>query len=640
MRFVLFVVAILALALIAGNLAISVLNPDQTTPISSNLDPGDPLSQRELFEQDLISSQGVVEDSLRALAFPVGLTIVIFILTTVIYRLHPATLRRQKHLEPLREEKDPHFYREIQSLARSAGVSPTPEIMLGKGLKSQNSQAFGLPRRYFLRLEGGLRLLFRKAPNSFRAIVLHELAHIFNRDIGRTYFAQALWIAAVWLVYIPFSISLVFVFISSVAPNIFAQTVDLNRLFTIVLPTYLCFVFQLSAIIVIIAVIRASLLRTRELYADGRAASWGAESSLSSLLQPASVSDKGASGFRWLRLHPTAEERLAALRNPAALFQISTDVAFTVGLLFAVVGAEVFWESTIVFAGISASGGYLTSLLQIAAQTNEQLPFLTEALQWLSLIVLTGSFAFVIVLVFVIVMSLAYVVSGTVGLQTQQEAIVELLEDRPRYTGYLRMWLTAALMALGIELAFLITPNIGLGLVFPYDPASFFSQKGFILILWTITEFIIAAGLAWLWLVYVRFFGKRIIGSHTGSGSPKWKRRFLTLVMSGVWVILILPIALSQFLFTGFGINSLLFDEATMLKVFGAVIGALFLYGLIFCLSWVGVHVWRLVWPPRCPACGRVVSQKIVLGQMCEHCGQDLAPWLFAAPVQDSVSRL
>ena len=138
-------------------------------------------------------------------------------------------------------------------------------------------------------------------------------------------------------------------------------------------------------------------------------------------------------------------------------------MAFTVGLLFAVVAAEVFWQLTVVIAGISASGGYLTTLLQIAVQTNEQLPLLTEALEWLSLIVLIGSFAFAIVLVFLIVMSLAYVVSGTIGLQTQQGAVAELLEDRPRYAGYLKMWLTAALMALGIEFASLITPNTGSG---------------------------------------------------------------------------------------------------------------------------------------------------------------------------------
>ena len=52
--------------------------------------------------------------------------------------------------------------------------------------------------------------------------------------------------------------------------------------------------------------------------------------------------------------------------------------------------------------------------------------------------------------------------------------------------------------------------------------------------------------------------------------------------MSGIWVILILPIALSQFLITGFGINKILLNGKMMLQVCGAVVGVLFLYTLIF----------------------------------------------------------
>ena len=51
---------------------------------------------------------------------------------------------------------------------------------------------FGHAGRSYLALNGGLVTRFYKDRELFRIIVLHELAHIRNADVSKTYFAVAI----------------------------------------------------------------------------------------------------------------------------------------------------------------------------------------------------------------------------------------------------------------------------------------------------------------------------------------------------------------------------------------------------------------------------------------------------------------
>ena len=215
-----------------------------------------------------------------ALAWQLALPAVVILAATVLYLKHPVRIIRQQGLRHLESTTDVSLHAEVERLAGTSGLKKTPDLMLRKANQA-SGQAFGLRGRHIVRLDDGLRLALRRAPQMFRAIVLHELAHIVNRDIGRTYFAQALWSATLWLAVIPYlAVLVVYQLIGSrvtLALQGGLTDTDLERLLATSLPSFLLLLLQLIAGAVMAYCIRASLLRARETYADWRAASWGAE---------------------------------------------------------------------------------------------------------------------------------------------------------------------------------------------------------------------------------------------------------------------------------------------------------------------------------------------------------------------------
>lgn len=647
-RFTLFIFAVLLVAYSSGFIAMIALNPNQADPFEGIAPPNVQIGDIKFFEEYRAYYLKQIKAASISLIFPVGLAAAIFILATILYRLHPPWLRRQKHLEPFREDQDPLLSREVRSIAHEVGISPIPTIMLGSNMSSQNAQAFGFPGQYSLRLESGLRLLVRKSPGAFRAIVLHELAHIFNRDIGRAYYAQSIWRAALLLTILPLASILVLVSLHSNFTRLLNDEFSLYRLLAINLPTVMVYLLKLAAIIFIAAAVRAGLLRVREKYADVRAASWGASDSLQALLKRTGAQEKTQRGLHWLRLHPTAQERLNTLLNPAYECRVSKDVAFTVGAMIAVTVMEVFILTIFAVPGIRATTNYVTSLFGDVAFTN--LPPMSRSFSvgvaWLIWI---GGSLLLAILVALVFFSIAYLISNTVGLEVQRESLADITMNRAGAVGYLRLGLPAMLMAIGVESGFLIAPSplSGLGAIFALDPPSFFSARGLIPTFLTIPEFLMAAGLFWLWLVYARFLGQRVLGSWAGSNSPKWRRHAMTLVLSLLWWVLFLPVGAMHAIIVGIGIRAIPVDqlaEFTPLMLFALIIClliSLLAYVILLGMSWALLKFTRLIWSPRCPACGHITRHEIVIGKKCDRCNSDLAPWLFmkqqVAPVSETL---
>ncbi|MEU1705373.1 M48 family metalloprotease [Streptomyces sp. NPDC005706] len=214
----------------------------------------------------------------------------------------------------------------LDELVAVAGLTRPPRFVVDPAAASTaGAVAFGRRRGPTIRLDGGLVATSDKQRDRFRAVVLHELAHLRNGDVGVTYATIALWRVFLVLVLLPWTavcLDILFFAGTADARGTFApfNTHDLVLGGLIVLAVYL---------------IRAGILRSREIYADLMAARWGAsrEPWEVAARQPSGVWSRLLTAFLELwRTHPSWALRRASLTDPRALFALERLPLFLTGL--------------------------------------------------------------------------------------------------------------------------------------------------------------------------------------------------------------------------------------------------------------------------------------------------------------------
>lgn len=541
-----------------------------------------------------------------------------------LYLIHPTRIVRQQKLEPFGPTQDAKLQSEVDLLEAVAGIENRPRLML-RTVPRLDGQAFGLRGNYAIRLDQGLRLLVRKAPPLFRARYLHELAHIVNRDIERTYFSQALWSATLWLAIIPYLAMAIIRLIGSRLGAIIDTgflNADFYRLLTISLPTVLFLAAQLGTGALIAYSMRASLLRAREFDADWRVAQWGVAEPLAGILERSAAAHSTArSGrrerlTRWVRLHPSPQDRLQALRNPDQLFQLRLEIAFFVGWLTTtiVLGAIQVYPQLVVALG-RGPRNIMVFIERMMAGTSGMPHQLLLAIGWLV-------FAISVVLVFLPLIALCMMVMGTLGLQVLREAAADLYFGRYGPAGYVRLLLPALLVVLGMNLGAITTPD-GWLLLGPTVTTSVLFQMP------------VAALLVWICLLGLRLFGGRILGTQTGCKLPVLRRRMLLLAFGLLFALFVLLFIGAQWVAIALERNGVLGSTANaedasflLTLLLAGSTAALVIYIVSFPIGWAVTTAWRRLWPPRCPQCTTIARQRDVLGKQCDQCGAELAPWL------------
>ncbi|MEV4974562.1 M56 family metallopeptidase [Streptomyces scopuliridis] len=224
----------------------------------------------------------------------------------------------------------------LARLARQAGVpsASTPTFVVNPRAMSVGASAFGRAGHYVVCLHAGLLVRRATAPSQFDAVVLHELAHVRNRDIDLAYLTVALWRAFLGLVLGPYLLLdgwLLFqehvlgterVYWDGGAPGpaSFALTAGL------VMQTYLA---------------RADILRHRELVADHDAMTRGADPSVWAAQRSSRA--YGATRTRLTRVwrsHPNWAERHHTLTHPPMADKGGTKLQF---LLFVSAHVTLFY---------------------------------------------------------------------------------------------------------------------------------------------------------------------------------------------------------------------------------------------------------------------------------------------------------
>ncbi|MCG5439859.1 M48 family metalloprotease [Micromonospora foliorum] len=279
-----------------------------------------------------------------ALAAQVGLVL-------LVYGLHPWWVRRRGRLERLDGNADPVLRDELTDLLDRFPPRRGPQWMLAPYSYGQSGQAYGLPWSPRIRLDVGLRVLLATDRPRFRAVVLHELAHLRNRDVGITYLTIAVW----W------------VFVGTALPLL------LLTLLAPVLPGTMIGAgldsgWQLVAVLASIALLTAmvylarnSVLRTREHYADVAAAAAGSRSALLAAIDV--LPWPPGRRFSWYGTHPAPGLRRATVVDPLRLLRTRATDVVVFGLAVGVALANLYF----VPAAVGATPGRVLVCALVAA---------------------------------------------------------------------------------------------------------------------------------------------------------------------------------------------------------------------------------------------------------------------------------
>lgn len=581
----------------------------------------------------LFLEQTLVERGTKIL-IPVSLVLVLAGGAFVLYRRHPERIRRRHGARPLSRREAPRVIAEIEALCARHGLTP-PRLEVQPGLAQ--GHAFGLPGREVLLLHGTPETLERSWGESLRAIALHELGHMANGDAQEREKARAVWVALSAL--LAAMTLLLFVGAGMLPGRILAV--------------------QFAAVLVLLWMIRAGLIRIREFYADWRAASWGAGPALEKILTLPEQETGWWERTRWWwwawerwggspawdrvgrlgmwlrarwpeiwRMHPSFSARREVLRDPSRLFRIPADLPFLTGLLLTLVLVSVarfVGELLLAASGIAGmiSSAVLSRAAGLAPGSQRDL-----AIASMAGINVTLPFLLATAVLFI----LSFLLTRTLGIQVQRQASAHLVEDQSGRWGYARLLGPSFLLALGMEAGFWLTPF------------SLF-RPGTVLGLITVPVWLTGfTFLAWSWLAYTHGMSRFLLGTHAKRSNPRRRRGFITAASAGLLTVLFWPAVFARLVITatlllapGLQLPEWVGPRQIFVYAFLGTTVMLLVFAAVIFVLWVGLSllaVWLIALRrcQRCPTCNEEVSLRIVLGRECRGCRRGLSPWAFVQP--------
>ncbi|WP_192579839.1 M48 family metalloprotease [Micromonospora sp. AMSO31t] len=240
----------------------------------------------------------------------IGLAVLVAV-TALVYLAAPWAERRLRGLRRLDRVPGTEALRaDLAALVREAGLRRAPTFVVSRSARVSGN-TFGTVATRYVRLDLGLVHAHRTAPARFRAVVLHELAHLRNADVDLT----RLTVALAWA--FPLGV---------VAP---AAVTFLGALRA---PDLARNVWRLALFAVVVQVSAWSVLRAREFAADARLGGDDAATARALLdvgLRPTGWRDRLAALFRF---HPLARARADELDRPRRLVSARPVEALGAGL--------------------------------------------------------------------------------------------------------------------------------------------------------------------------------------------------------------------------------------------------------------------------------------------------------------------
>ena len=315
-RFVILIVAVLSAALFMyqnlyfafpANSAYSRAAYAQCFSAAQAAHPADPFALSSAYSQ-CVAPTDQIEAEWIALSIALLLSV-----AAAMYWAFPAWKIWRGGLKALSAEHAPaEIITCLSDLCHQAGLTHPPIFLLNAYSRASSGLTFGRLGRYYVVLNSGLVLQFQRDRAAFCAIVLHELGHIRNADVDKTYFTLALGWAFALVALLPWIVTL-----PLLQQNI-AYIFDTG--------------WRILALVILIYLTIISILRTREVYADVRASVWdGPMGALRHILGTGSR-PKGNLWQRLQQTHPESKERREALDDTSSLFRLRFWMPFATGV--------------------------------------------------------------------------------------------------------------------------------------------------------------------------------------------------------------------------------------------------------------------------------------------------------------------
>ncbi|MCE4945552.1 M48 family metalloprotease [Streptomyces albulus] len=274
-------------------------------------------------------------------------TVVLLALAAGLYWWLPAARERWRRMLPLEAvDLDGTLRAELAALCARTGIRARLRFRVDPARTTSGASVHGRSGNYTVCLHSGLLPRLRTDPAGFRAVVLHELAHVHHRDVDYAYASTALWRAYVLLALIP-----------TFAETGWVLALGLSGVKSPWWPGGAAMLLAPALVGLVLAALvhlaRADLLRRRELFADRRAVAWGADAA--SWQRP----DPTGPVAPWLRrltallgTHPQWAERRRALVDAGRLDRVSALAMFLTG-----VSAALLYQSLMTLPVLSEGPG-------------------------------------------------------------------------------------------------------------------------------------------------------------------------------------------------------------------------------------------------------------------------------------------
>lgn len=213
----------------------------------------------------------------------------------------------------------------LATFCAEVGIRRPPRLLVGP-TSLRDAFSLGRPGRYAIAVP--LALVVRPHTPLFEVAMRHELAHIRHHDVALSWLARSVWYTLAPLLLLPVVL--------------FPLTGDVATL-----PGYL---WRAAIIAIVVALAARSALRSRELSADVAAARRAGPDAVRAALTEVRAA-AGPPLRRIMAVHPTRDDRIAAVRQPGRTAIVTMTDGAVVGFLAALALPVLDLFFVAVFAG-------------------------------------------------------------------------------------------------------------------------------------------------------------------------------------------------------------------------------------------------------------------------------------------------